>query len=441
MRTRVRILALLCGALAVVALAAVAEAHAYVVGTSPGVNATAAGPPDRVTVSFDEPITVESREPLTVRDRAGTLVPCARPAFVNPDDARQIVCPFAAPLPVGAYTVAWRVTSADTHVVHGVFSFGVGMAVSAAAGETHGMYDPSRPLATTLRWLVLLAAIAIAGSIGFEAFVLRAGIGTGNEAAIAILRARCAALVNLGIVAGIAAGVAALDVQAAAATGTDAVRGLAHVDEILSSSVWGWMWLVRIGALAVVAALTRLGSRGPAGAACAVAGILLVTLSVSGHALVGQSAASVLPVVADWLHLTGAALWSAGLAVLALGMGPALASLPEGGREGFASVVVARFSAVAIAGVTTIVATGVYGAVLHVPSAAALVTTVYGAIIIVKALLLVPLLVLGYGNYRRGRTGAARIDLVPTVVRETALVLVILGLSAILTGLPLPHPA
>jgi copper transport protein len=440
MRTRVWVAAALCGIVAVIALAAVAGAHAYVVATSPGVNATTVAPPDRVTVSFDEPIGLESREPLTVRDRAGKLVPCIKPAFVNPDDATQIVCTLAAPLPVGAYTVAWRVTSADTHVVHGVFSFGVGMAVNAAAGETHGMYDPSGPLATTLRWLVLLAAIALSGVVGFEAFVLRAGFGCGSEPAIAVLRGRCASFVNAGIIVGIAASVGALDVQAAAATGTDAVRSLAHVDEILSASVWGWMWLVRIAALATLAALTRMRARGLAGVACGVAGILLATQSLSGHALVSQSAGSVLPVVADWLHLTAAALWSAGLALIAVAMRPALASLAEDARDAFATVAVARFSAVAIASVAAIVATGVYGAVVHVPTPTMLVTTLYGGIIVLKALLLVPLLVLGYGNYRRSRTGAARARLVPTVIREAVLVFAILGLSAILTGLSLPHP-
>ncbi len=435
-----RVAAVLCGLLAVAALAPAAGAHAYVVATSPGVNATAAGSPERVTVSFDEPIAIESRDPLVVRNAEGVLIPCAKRAFVNPDDATQIVCPLAGMLAVGAYTVAWRVTSADTHVVHGVFSFGVGTAVNARAGETHGMYDPSGVLATMLRWLVLLAAIAIAGALGFATFVLRDGFGGAREA-LDILRARCALLVNVGIVVGIAASVGALDVQAAAATGTDALRALAHVDEILSGSTWGWMWLVRIGALALIAALTRIGMRSVNGVTCAVAGVLLATQSLSGHALVSQSAGSALPVVADWLHLTAAALWSAGLVVFASGMRPALATIPSDRRDAFAGTAVARFSTVAIASVTAIVATGVYGAVLHVPSVGALWSTWYGGIIVFKALpWLVPLLVLGYGNYRAGRPGATRIDIVPGVIREAVLVFVILGLSAILTGLSLPHP-
>jgi copper transport protein len=301
------------------------------------------------------------------------------------------------------------------------------------------MYDPSGVLATVLRWLVLLAAIAVAGALGFETFVLYDGFG-GAAAALAVLRARCALLVNAGIVVGIAASVGALDVQAAAATGTDAIRGLAHADEILSGSIWGWMWLVRIGALAVIAALTRIRAPNLTGVTCGVAGVLLATQSLSGHALIGQSAGSIVPVVADWLHLIAAAFWSAGIVVFATAMRPALAAIPSDGRAAFAGAAIARFSSVAIASVTTILATGVYGAVLHVPALSALWMTWYGGIIVLKALLLVPLLILGYGNYRAGRPGATGIDIVPGVVREAVLVFVILGLSAILTGLSLPRP-
>jgi len=438
MRTWVRVAAILSSLAAIPALTTGADAHAYVVGTSPGVNATV-GSPDRVSVSFDEPITIESRQPLVVRDATGVVLPCAPAAYVNPEDVTQIVCTLARPLAGGTYTVAWRITSADTHVVHGVFSFGVGTAVNAAAGETHSVYDPSSVPATILRWLVLLASIAIAGAIGFDAIVLRDDFPSAASLAIDVLRLRCSLLVGWGIVIAMAASVGALDVQAAAATGTDALRALAHVDEILTSSVWGGMWLLRIGALTVIAALMHIGLRRLGGAACGVAGTLLATLSVSGHALVSQSARSVLPVAADWLHLTAAALWSAGVFVFALGLRAALAALPVSERDAFARQLIARFSALALPAVAAILITGVFGAILHLPTPAALVTTAYGAVILAKTVLVVPLLVLGYRNLRSGKPGSPNVDITATVTREAVVLVAVVTLSAVLTGLPLPH--
>jgi copper transport protein len=401
----------------VVAVWAAARAHAYVLTSSPPADATLDTSPDRVVVAFDEPISLESREAVVVRDHAGAIDPCEGKPYVNPDDVRQIVCRLARPLPAGSVHVSWRVTSADTHVVHGEFSFGIATVVHARAGETRSVYDPSGIPATVFRWLTLLGSLAIAGGLAFAVLVLADDVSN-----TAPLRARCAGLVRGGIVVAIAGAVGALVVQCAAATGTDAIRGLARADEVLTGSVWGWMWLARIGALATIALLAR--AHGPAAAlALAAAGVLLATLSVSGHALVAATPSTA--VIADWVHLAAAAVWSGGIFVLMRG--------PVSGAT------VARFSQFAIGSVATIVLTGIWGSLAHVPSPAALFGTAYGLVIIAKAVLLVPLLLLGYQNFRRGRSGAGNLDITATVAREAVLVLVVIALSAVLTGLPLPH--
>ena len=410
--------ALLACIVLVVAATAAALAHAYVLTTSPPVDATLDASPDRVVVAFDEPVTLESREALVVRDAAGTIDPCAGKPYVNPDDVRQVVCRLAHPLPAGGVHVSWRVTSADTHVVHGEFSFGVGTVVHARAGETRSVYDPSGIPATFFRWLTLAGSLAIAGGLAFGVLVLAADV-TGA----APLRARCAGLVRGGVMAAIAGAVGALVVQCAAATGTDAIRGLARADEVLTGSMWGWMWLVRIAALAAIALLTR-GQHGPATAfALVVAAVLLASLSLSGHALVALTPSTA--VIADWVHLAAAAVWTGGLVVLMRG--------PVSGA------VVARFSEFAIGSVAAIVLTGIWGSIAHLPTPATLITAPYGLVIIAKAVLLVPLLALGYQNFRRGRSGAQTVDIAATVTREAVLVLVVIVLSAVLTGLPLPH--
>src|SRR5579875_1450216 len=111
----------------------VARAHAYIIATSPAQGGRVTTPPREVDIQFDEPVTLESRDALVVRDSGGAVIPCAGGAHIDPRDATRLVCSFASRLARGSYTVAWRVTSADTHVVHGVFSFGVEVAAVAPA--------------------------------------------------------------------------------------------------------------------------------------------------------------------------------------------------------------------------------------------------------------------------------------------------------------------
>lgn len=419
-----------------------ADAHAYVVASSPAVNGTVGAPLDRVTVSFDEPVTIESSTPLVVRDGSGAVAACAGGARVNPDDVTQIVCAFATPLAQGAYTVDWRVTSADTHVVHGEFSFGVGLAVSARAGETRSAYDPSGILATLLRWLVLVGTLAIAGGIGFAQFVLRrAWFPEAAAPAVAVLQRSSRRLIAAGLWCAFPASALAFVVQAAAATGTDPLRALAHSGEVAFGSNWGVTWLVRIVALATVGVTFRRHGRAVAIPLLAAAAALPLTLSLSGHALAsGSTWNESLAVKADAIHTGAAALWSGGLCVFVLGFRASTAALAADERAPFVRTLVARFSAIAVASVAAIVVTGTYAAVVHLGSWGALVADVYGRIVLAKIVLLIPLLGLGFANARRSRPDVSHAGILATVGAETGLVFLIVALSAVLTGQPLPHP-
>lgn len=418
-----------------------ADAHAYVVSTVPGIGASVDASPARVTVSFDEPVTLESKTPLVVRGQDGTIDECTGGARMNPDEATQVACVLAAPLDEGTYTVSWRVTSADTHVVHGVFSFGVRQTASARAGETSSPLDPSGTLATLLRWLVLLGSIAIAGGIGFDRFVLRRKDVASEPAAVRTMRSQCTIMVSAGVLAAVPASGLALVVQAAAATDTDLVHALLRLDEVLRHSTWGLVWVLRMAALALVVGSTGEPRRPTNLAAAGGAALLLLTLSLSGHALVtGALGPSAFAVLADWLHLAGAGLWGGGLFVLALGIGPARAPLATLNRDIWTRATISGFSDVAIASVVTIVLTGVLGSVIHVASWSELVTSSYGRIILLKVALLVPLLVLGARNYRRGREGSSPAGVTTAVAYEAMLITAVVALSAILAGLPLPHP-
>lgn len=82
-------------------------------------------------------------------------------------------------------------------------------------------------------------------------------------------------------------------------------------------------------------------------------------------------------------HMTGAALWVGGLAVLAVF--PALVPRnPDADMAKLVLAVVQRFSILAVAGVTIAFTTGIIITAWHVPTLTALVTTPYGILLSVK---------------------------------------------------------
>ena len=97
------------------------------------------------------------------------------------------------------------------------------------------------------------------------------------------------------------------------------------------------------------------------------------------------------------VHMTGAALWTGGLAVLAVL--PAL--LPRSSIDSVRLVlsIVRRFSAIAILGVTAAFTTGIVIAAWHVPTLGALIETPYGVLLSLKIGLV--LLTAAIGGFNR----------------------------------------
>ena len=77
-------------------------------------------PPERVELRFSEPVEAEF-DPVVVRGAGGARVD-AHDARVDPEDARVVLADLER-VPRGTYTVKWRVTSIDGHVVEGRYAF------------------------------------------------------------------------------------------------------------------------------------------------------------------------------------------------------------------------------------------------------------------------------------------------------------------------------
>jgi len=100
-----------------------AFAHAHLVRAVPAAGGTVTEAPAEVVLSFSEKLE-PAFSSAVVRDAAGKALDAVA-ARVDKAD-RTVVRVSVPPLAPGAYTVEWRVMSADTHRVNGSFNFRVG---------------------------------------------------------------------------------------------------------------------------------------------------------------------------------------------------------------------------------------------------------------------------------------------------------------------------
>ncbi|MFC8734527.1 copper resistance protein CopC [Luteimicrobium sp. NPDC057192] len=130
------VLTLVGGLAGTVLVAGPAAAHDYVVSTTPKADSTVDAAVPTVDVTFDDvvldPQHDGSTTVLQVTDAAGTHFESSCPAV----SGRTISVPTALG-DAGAYTVTWRIVSADGHPVSGTFGFDYrpAAAVPSSAGQ------------------------------------------------------------------------------------------------------------------------------------------------------------------------------------------------------------------------------------------------------------------------------------------------------------------
>ena len=109
-----------------------ALAHANLVEASPPRGSEVSKPPERIELRFSEPVDAEF-DPVVVRAAGGARVD-AHDARVDPKDARVVLADLER-VPEGSYTVEWRVTSIDGHVVEGRYDFAMPGTMEGVLGE------------------------------------------------------------------------------------------------------------------------------------------------------------------------------------------------------------------------------------------------------------------------------------------------------------------
>jgi copper transport protein len=461
-RWRVALLAGLASAWLLLSCAP-ALAHATLVEASPARGGEVPEPPDRVELRFTEPVGAEF-DPVVVRDENGARVD-ARNARVDPEDARVVLAGLEE-LPEGSYTVEWRVTSIDGHVVEGRYGFAVAAEGRPSGGDGsrknaseptaahggrhagHGMGGAGGVASDDWMGTVFglaeeraagvahgLALAATAFLAGLAPFVALVWLPVNGQSGVGRAAIRPLGALAWGLLVALAvAGVGELSSYAARASG-GALSAELFSQALLDSRV-GAVWIVRLGLALLVAAsiavAARSGRAWPWWAATGAGAVLLITLTGLSHA---AATGRPLPLLADWTHAAAAAVWMGGL----LGFAVALFS---GTLRGLAPDLqakvrersVRRFSSVATTAVAVLACTGLYASVLHVPSPQALVATPYGRALLMKLALLTLLLAVGASNLLlRGRGPFGRL-----LVIELILALGLFAATGFLTSMPPP---
>jgi copper transport protein len=178
---------------------------------------------------------------------------------------------------------------------------------------------------------------------------------------------------------------------------------------------------------------------------------LAITPALAGHASIESPVAVFFP--SDALHVLAASVWVGGIACLLLVLPGATRKLEGDERSRLLLGTLARFSPIALGAVVAIAATGVIQAYIDVRSLHGLLHTTYGALIIVKIVLLSLLIGLGWVNRERvipalkrlvsdGRPPGGVGALARRTMRgELALMLCVFGVTAALIGYAPPIDA
>ncbi len=371
--------------------AAPALAHAMLVSADPADGEELDLPPDTLQFAFNEPVEL-APDGVRLFDGSADRVELE---LVDDGDPTTVTAAPVSELPDGAYVVTYRVVSMDSHPVAGVQTFQVGDVAEvddAVLAELVGGTDApvASALGQLLRGLGYVAALLAAGAVAFAAWVARTPADRQASRRLATTAAMVLVVVT----------VLSVPVQAAAVTG-DGLAGATSapaLGEVLSST-FGVSAAVRlIGAAALLVFW----------AVAAPVGVLVVGgLTTLGSFVLDGHQRTVEP---TWLltgagvvHLVAAAVWVAGLVLLA----GSLRRRSVADDPVVAAETISRFSSLGVICVGFAAFAGVAMAVPLVGTPAALTATTYGWLLVAKTLLV--LVVVGLAAYNRQR-------LVPAIV-------------------------
>lgn len=432
----VRILAVLAAALAALALAPAAYAHAVLEQATPSNDAVLQTSPREVTLRLSEAVDTP-QDAVRVLDAKGNRVD---DGTVSQPTSTSVVSRLRSDLPDGTYTVAWRAVSADSHPVFGAFVFHVGSpgANPEGLGLEEVLAGEQTPKTvsvtfTAIRFLSYALIFLCAGGTAAIALALGGMDESVRRRLLALVGVFAAALAVVSLFGIVLQGASSL------AVGLGQAFRWGTVEPVLDTR-FGQVWLARAVVAAGLAGLAWLLARrrGPDGLldlALVLCVGLVLSPAASGHA----SVAGALAFVSDVVHVQAGAVWVGGLAFLVMAL-----LLTRDKRWELARTAVPRFSNMAVAAVSVLLVAGVVNGYLEVRTWSGLWETTYGRLLLVKAGLVLPLLGLGLYNNRvsvpRLRAGTAsaadRRGFLRSTAVELGIMVAVVAVTAVLASEP-----
>jgi copper transport protein len=326
-----------------------ASAHAVLFGSEPSADAVLGAPPPAVSLMFSESVIPAGKDAIKVFSPTGHQV--AGPARVVGHTLSAAI----SATETGTYVVTWQALASDTHPSRGAFRFVVGQPsanpyLPVLSGGEIGTATPlGFALQAVARWVHFLGVALTFGTVAYQVVTRR--------------EPRLRRLVVAGVVLLIAAEPVALVAQLASLSfdGDTVIAVLA--------SPFGRLLGLRLGIAFLVWALLALESPWPV---LGLGAVMTLIDGASAHAIQGLPGAGLL---LDAVHVAAMGLWVGGLV--------AFLFAPD-----------RRFRPYAIGGLAVAIVGGLVLAIAHLGSPAALVTTSYGWVLVVKAAVVAVALVL-----------------------------------------------
>jgi copper transport protein len=390
-----------------------AFAHATLVSSDPVDGTVLPAAPSRLALTFNEPVS-----PLFLRlidDRGGSLELRYRLADAT------VVADQLGTIAQGTHILSWRVISADGHPVGGSIVFSVGAPSTGKLPAASEAIDwPLRIAIWNCRLAIYLAFFVGVGGTFFRAWFME-NVPAGRRVHLAVLAA--------GLIAVPASvGLQGLDAQDLRLTEI----GRAVAWQTGMSTTWGITAVLAV--VAVLAALIASNQEGRSARALSIIAMLGVgaALSASGHA--SNASPQYLTRPAVFVHTLAVAFWIGAL-------------IPLGGvlRGADGRIPLMRFSAAIPFAIGSLIAAGLFLAVVQVEKPSLLWSTDYGRVLLLKLALVLVLFLLAAANRWRltrlveaGNSRATR-RLVIAIFVEFGLAIAILGTVATWRFTPPPR--
>ena len=385
-----------------------ADAHAYLIRTAPAASVVLNAPPPTVALTYDE--AVEPKFAIVSVTSASGQQEAAGSVQRSAGDPDTLVVTLRPDLPQGWYLVYWRAISVDGHPVQGAFTYAVG----PNPGPAPQFQVPSiaatatSPQVLITRWLMFVTVMTAIGLLALRLVIAR-------PLARALPGERLGSLTVAWWAAAIL-GLIAIPVYLDFSIANDSLRSVFDLGALVplyGVTAFGRgildLWLCfALFCLAGGAALWLERPQRPVRSVAELAagtGAVLAAIAVcvipgaSGHA--AQTSPRGLTLAFDLVHVAAGSLWLGGL----IGLIVVGVTLARGVRVAALTVIVPRFSNLALGSVILLAGKGVGEAIDHMPAVNALWDTGYGQAILVKAGLLVVAMAIAAGNLLSSRPG------------------------------------